>query len=40
MAKIRATVQPELGLSDAEWETEEAEYFRTWRAAYAPPSGA
>jgi glycerol-3-phosphate dehydrogenase len=40
MAKIRATVQPELGLSDAEWEAEEAEYHRTWRAAYAPPTGA
>jgi hypothetical protein len=40
MAKIRATVQPELGLSDAEWEAEEAEYHRTWRSAYAPPTGA
>jgi len=40
MAKIRATVQPELGLSDAEWEAEEAEYLRTWRSAYAPPTGA
>lgn len=37
MAQIRAVAQPELGLTNEEWDREEAAYRATWNAAYSPP---
>ncbi len=37
IARIRAIAQPELGLSDTEWEREEAAYRAAWKAEHAPP---
>ncbi|MBL8610417.1 MAG: glycerol-3-phosphate dehydrogenase/oxidase [Myxococcales bacterium] len=35
MSRIRAVAQPALGWTDDEWAREEADYEKTWRAAYA-----
>jgi len=35
MKRIRAVAQPALGWTDAEWDREEADYAKTWAAAYA-----
>ncbi|WP_036248892.1 glycerol-3-phosphate dehydrogenase/oxidase [Massilia sp. BSC265] len=37
MARIRAICQPELGWSDAHWETEQAAYFQLCRSHYGLP---
>ncbi|MEW6761750.1 MAG: glycerol-3-phosphate dehydrogenase/oxidase [Pseudomonadota bacterium] len=36
LARIRAICQPELGWSDARWDTEQRDYLALWRAHYSP----
>ena len=37
LPRIRAVCQPELGWSDARWETEQANYLALWQAHYGVP---
>jgi glycerol-3-phosphate dehydrogenase len=34
MARIRATVQPELGWDEVRWQAEEKSYDELWRTSY------
>jgi glycerol-3-phosphate dehydrogenase len=39
MEKIRAITQAELGWTDEQWQTEVANYSRTWKTYYSPNPG-
>ena len=38
VAIVRAMCQPELGWSDARWETSQAAYLALWNAHYSLPT--
>ena len=38
IGRIREVAQPELGWSDAEWDTEVADYTRAWTTSYGAPT--